>query len=536
MKRVIGLLIIFGSFFWSIAMVKSGWFYSFGLGFWGPNGHDGIFHIALAQSLAKGLLINPTFAGEHIKNYHIGFDLLLAVFNRITSIPILNLYFQILPVLLSLLIGIFTYRLVLLWSKSEKASILSTFFVYFGGSLGWILGKGESAFWSQQAISTLINPPFATSLVFLLAGLTLILKRKWFFASLCFGLLIFIKVYAGLLILTGLMAAGLFEFLKEKKMTYLKTFLLTVVISLLLYLPFNSKSSALVEFAPFWFLETMVGLSDRFGWEKLYSAMINYRAGGIWLKAILAYGLAFSIFIFGNLGTRLIFIKELLNRKIDTFKVLLLTVSLAGVVVPMLFVQKGTPWNTIQFFYYSLFLLGILAGVAMEKIKNIYVLLILLATIPTSVITLKDIYIPGRPPAKISVKEMEALNYLKNEPEGIVLTYMFDQSKANEAINNPPRPLYLYESTAYVSAMTNKTVFLEDEVNLNIMDYKWKERRKIIENWYEESNKEIARTFINDNHIKYIYWIKPQRALLGESQLGLTKIFENEEVIIYTTD
>jgi len=68
------LLILIGTAVWSLTMVKSGLTYPYGVGFWGPNGHDGIWHISLAQSLAKGSWEIPIFAGETIKNYHIGFD------------------------------------------------------------------------------------------------------------------------------------------------------------------------------------------------------------------------------------------------------------------------------------------------------------------------------------------------------------------------------------------------------------------------------------------------------------------------------
>ena len=37
-------------------MVKSGLVYDYGMGFWGPNGHDGVWHVSLASSLARGTL------------------------------------------------------------------------------------------------------------------------------------------------------------------------------------------------------------------------------------------------------------------------------------------------------------------------------------------------------------------------------------------------------------------------------------------------------------------------------------------------
>src|SRR6187455_846522 len=100
-------LIFLGSFSWLLTVAKSGWYYDAlglngsGFGFWGANGHDGIWHIALTESLAKGSLNMTVFAGEKIPNYPIGFDLLLALINKITSIPVVNLYFQIIPVVLS---------------------------------------------------------------------------------------------------------------------------------------------------------------------------------------------------------------------------------------------------------------------------------------------------------------------------------------------------------------------------------------------------------------------------------------------------
>ena len=44
-------LIIVGTLTWSLTMIRSGLLYKFGYGFWGPNGHDGIWHIALANNL-----------------------------------------------------------------------------------------------------------------------------------------------------------------------------------------------------------------------------------------------------------------------------------------------------------------------------------------------------------------------------------------------------------------------------------------------------------------------------------------------------
>ena len=124
----------------------------------------------------------------------------------------------------------------------------------------------------------------------------------------------------------------------------------------------TTRSDGLSTFVwqPMWFLETLMSYSDRFGWERLYSAMTTYKMGHIWFKEILAYSLAFAIFILGNMGVRIIgfyyFLKVLKNKiKIDEILVFITTILLMAIIIPMFLVQKGTPWNTIQFFYYYLF-------------------------------------------------------------------------------------------------------------------------------------------------------------------------------------
>lgn len=544
-KKALVLLLV-GALSWSLVMVKSGLAIAGGVGFWGPNGHDGIWHIALANSLAHGSLDFPTFAGQRLTNYHLGFDLLLAGVSKLTTIPTHILYFQILPPLLALAIGILTYKFVLAWRKSDDAASWALFFVFFGGSWAWAFGKGESMFWSQQAISTLINPPLALSFVVMLAGLLVLLayekKKKrglLLLASLLFGILIQVKAYAGVLAIGGLIVAGTWRLIKEKKVDILEMAGFSTLISYFLLKPLGGSANELIIFKPFWFLETMMQLTDRVGWLKFGDAMINYKWGGVWIKAIPAYFIAFLIFWYGNMGSRLlgeIFIGKSLAKvkKLGVMEVFLFSVIAGGTLAPMLFLQTGTPWNTIQFFYYSLFFAGILAGISVSKIKKKYLLvLIAVVTLPTTYITLKNDYLPSRPPAKLSQAEVEALSFLAKQPEGTVLTYPFDRAKADAAIVNPPRPLYLYESTAYVAAYGNKPVFLEDEVNLDITGYDWKTRREEVLNWLTTQNHELAYNFLRENNIRYIYWVDGQRAVLGEEQLGIGKIFENGEVNVF---
>ncbi|KKP39481.1 hypothetical protein A2130_02355 [Candidatus Woesebacteria bacterium GWC2_33_12] len=534
-NKYIFLVIILGVITWSLTMFRSGVGKSYGLGFWGANGHDGIWHIALSESLARGSFNNPVFAGEVIKNYHLGFDILLATVHRLTGISIDSLYFQILPVIFSFLIGILTYKLILLWRGSKSESIWATFFVYFGSSFGFIITylrdktiTGESMFWSSQSVSTLVNPPFALSLIFILAGLISVLKNKKLLAILCFGVLIQIKAYAGILVLGALLISGNFA-----------VFLGTLLVSVLIFLPFNKEAVSIFTWQPFWYLETMMSYSDRLDWERFYSAMTTYKMGHMWLKGVLAYGIAFVIFIIGNMGLRFFgFYFFLKKHKHDSLLIFILTIILMAVIIPMFFVQKGTPWNTIQFFYYYLFFFSIFAGIVTSWSTTLVKIIIIIFAIFGTWTTLQH-YLPPMPQAKITTEELEALRFLERQTQGIVFTYPFDSNKAKEALGNPPRPIYAYDSTAYVSAYTKKDVFLEDEVNLNIMGFDWQTRKTGALLFISNLDIEKGKNFLKDNQIRYLYLVKNASSLFGEylklgaDDLGLEKIFENKEAIIY---
>jgi hypothetical protein len=560
-------LILAGSFIWSITMVKSGIKYSYGIGFWGPNGHDGVWHIALIESLSRGSLEIPVFAGEQLKNYHIGFDLVVSILHKLTFIPVRLLYFQILPPLFALLIGLFVYRFIMIWKNDKAMAFWSLFFVYFGGSFGFILTiirngviNGESLFWSQQSVSTLVNPPFAMSVIFLFAGLYYLVlgvrheKKKYMIVSaLLLGVLVQIKVYAGILVLGGLAVAGFWKMLRRDKnkilvnTSVIKVFAATAVISILLFPNINTSVSSLI-FKPFWFLEEMMSTPDRVCWPRFAQALANYKLSGNWLKAGSAYIFAFVVFVVGNFGTRLIgklYIARKLKRKsVSYIDILIFSMIVAGVLLPLIFVQQGTPWNTIQFMYYSLVFMGILAGIAFADFikhqgfifgKQLVAFILILLTLLTTFGTMKH-YLPSRPPAKISNSELDALEFLSNKPDGVVLTQPFNKNAAQTAITNPPRPLYLYESTAYVSAFTQKPVYLEDVVNLEITGYDWLKRRNKVYDFFNPDVFMTLEDMLKENNISYIYIVKTLVHDISklEQRSNIQKIYENSEVLIFS--
>jgi len=553
------LLILIGSISLSLTMVRSGIIYPFGMGFWGPNGHDGIWHLALINQLAKFSLANPVFSGAKMTNYHFGFDLLAAILSRLTRLNPVSLYFQILPPLMALLIGVLTYKFVEKWLGSKRTAWWSVFFVYFGGSWGWLVSfvrnktfSGESMFWANQAISTLINPPYAFSLVIILGGLIKFLEylknpnwRNLFICSLFFGILIQVKVYAGIIILGSLLLLGVLSSIIQtiEPRNYWRLFFGSILFALVIFLPFNLKSASLVVFSPFWFPHTMLAFQDRLNWIRLENARQAYLATYQWFKWFLAEDLALLIFVFGNLGARFIgffWFKNLLSkRRASAVEILLVSCLFFSFILSLIFIQKGNPWNTIQFFYYFQFFMAIFAGGVVgslwqktpKTVKYVTLLLITALTLPTTFSTLRNDYLPSRPPARISVEELEALEFLKKQPEGVILTYPFNKEWI--AKFSEPRPLYAYETTAYVSALSGKQTFLEDEMNLEISGYDWRSRRKEEDKFFSTNDSRWANDFIKINNIKYVYLVKGQKMNLGLGDINGEKIFENGEVSIF---
>ena len=167
------------------------------------------------------------------------------------------------------------------------------------------------------------------------------------------------------------------------------------------------------------------------------------------------------------------------------------------------------------------------------SLYDTFIVLFIILTIPTTIGTLWYNYLPSRPPAKISVAELEALKFLAKQPDGVVLTLPFNKEAAKKAESNPPRPLYLYESTAYVSAFSRQPGYLEDVVNLEITGYDWKERRNSIENILNLTDESVLSEFLKRESIGYIYLTKNTQFNKFDILLRLSKIFENNEVVLF---
>lgn len=546
------IIILLSSLLLSVTMFRSGLNYEYGLGFWGPNGHDAIWHLSLINQLKLNVPPNnPIFSGETLSNYHWGYDLIVALISKITFISSSILYFQILPFIFAIILGLLSYKFARLITKNHLASLFFVLLNYFASSFGWIVtliksGQigGESLFWSMQSASTLLNPPYALSLIILLWGLIIWYQHKdtnsllWsFIIALLFSLLCYIKVYSAVLIGLSLFLYFIFNLIKSHKLSKFNFFvcLFMGIISLIILKSLGVFSSnTLLEFKPFWFTHSLIESIDKLYWPKL--ASYKYNQTNLFITIIIEIFLI-VIFFIGNLGFRILGIGKLLNtfiqNKAKDIDFLFLFILIFSFTFPLLFVQKGTAWNTIQFFYYFLFIANFYLACVLEKIYNKHRILALSLLIFASIGsfgTLKDYF--GNPsPSNLPPSEIKALNFLKNQPNGFVLTYPYDRYIKNDL--KTPIPLYAYETTAYVSAFSQKPVYLEDEMNLDITGFDWSKRRLEAINFYTSNDKYYARGFLLNNNIQYIYLVNDQKINLNSVDLEINKIYDQDGIEIF---
>lgn len=541
----------------------SGFPYKDGIYFWSSHGHDGIWHVALMEEMHKNSFPfqNPEYAGNKLQNYHFFSDLLMSEFSRLFYFSNLDIYFRFMPVVFSLLLGLSSFIFVRAWRGKEIAGIWAMIFVYFAGSFGYLLYipthkslGGEAIFWVSQTQSVLGNPPHATAFIIMIIFLFCFVKyltkhskQLLFLCTLLGGAVIEFKVYAGVLILGGLLFLGVYELLIKRKWQALLLFVTTLLTALGIYLPNSANSQDFLIWHPWWYIRTMVVATDRLNWLDLELRRQTYIAENNWKRVIQLELTAFLIFLFGNLGMRFLGFLTVFNQiKSNIFKnsfsLFYLTITFASFFIPVFFLQKGVVWNSIQFNQYFLLLFGFLAAFALPDILNfsknksykiLVSILIIGLAVPTQVGLLWQFY-SNSPLSKISYQELAALNFLKTQSDrkSVVLTAPFNKYERDK-YKNPPIPIYAWYDTGYVSAFSSKQTLISDEEQVNIMGYKadkiLEERKEIFEtNDYKKINE-----FLNKYNVDYIYLVWDQKFATDSASLNTDLIYENQDAKVF---
>ena len=393
--------------------------------------------------------------------------------------------------------------------------------------------------------------------VFLYCFYQYLKTRSWnyFFLSVFLGgVVIEFKVYAGALILGGLVVVAVWEALFKRNFQLLMHTFLTLLLAVGIYLPNSLNSQDFLVWQPWWFIRTMVLAPDRLNWLDLELRRQTYIADHNWKRVAYVESIAFFIFLVGNLGMRVIgflafakFIKGIFKG--DTFSLFFVSVTTASFLVPVLFVQQGVAWNAVQFNQYFLLLFGFLAAITLvDVVKRLptvslrvaVVALVIILAIPTQVGLLWDFY-SNAPLSKITDEQLQSLEYLKTHTDenAVILTspmrgyFKYDFKTA-------PVPIQVWYETGYVSAFSGRRTLLADEEQVDIMGYNAKDFFKERDMLFHEvdGNKMntdplVFKAFVSKYHPDYLYLSYKEDLAAPKETLGLTLVYQSPNVRIY---
>lgn len=567
--KILLSLIILGIIVQGFINFPSGFPYKDGLLFWSSQGHDGLWHVASMEQIIKAFPPeNPGFSNEPIYNYHYLVDVLMGEFARIfPTFSTLDLYFRFFPILFSFLIGISVFSFINRWQQNSKIAYWGVFFTYFAGSFGYFVTLfkdhnifgGETVFWAAQLHTIIGNPPHAVAIglvVSFLLSLSIFIKERnifWFLITFIIGsTLSGFKVSGGFVILAGLAAGSIADFLLNRKISF---FILAVFLGLSNFITFKLMTrgaESFLIFLPWWFIRTMVVV--KLDWIDLELRRQHYISKGTWhawLRVIQLEGTAFLFFLIGNSGMRVLgffdIFKKVISRQIFTnlLDITIFTIMLTGFIMPMLFVQKGIIYNMIQFMQYFLLIFGFYSAISLYRllsyfkkgiIKASIAFLVIALSIPTVIGSLNEFYGSGRTALSyISYSEITALMYLRNNSESnaTILTMPFNKYLKNK-FNKQPWPIYAWYDTPYVSAISARASYLASE-HVTLLNYpETNTRQENKKRFFESADFFWDKRFLKDEKIDYIYLAKKEiEKPISKENNGLDIFFENDESIIY---
>ncbi|MBI3366713.1 hypothetical protein HY041_03745 [Candidatus Roizmanbacteria bacterium] len=232
-------------------------------------------------------------------------------------------------------------------------------------------------------------------------------------------------------------------------------YIISALISILIfYNPFSAvKGGSIFVFAPFATVHHMIENESMFYLPNLVLARYYLYAHGISPRLIVIEFFSTFLFVVFYFGTRVLgflyIIKQIIVKKISQFEIVLTAGILLGIILSIMFIQKGDWFNPMQFAVVSAFLINIFAAKFMyelfQKQKYLGIFVAILVFILTFIPNLINLtYLSGEARYVIPQDEMKALELLKKLPDGPVLFPIIDPNV----------------DLTYVSAFTGKQTYV----------------------------------------------------------------------------
>lgn len=486
--------------------------------FWGAHEHDGIWHVALAQAAFHSIPFSfPTFAGAHLAGYNYLLDIIIWILS-LSGLSAWDLYFRILPFIWFWIFVYVLSRYAKLYHSDTSFRFFLFFFVFFSSSFGFIIQyvqsgttDGSSGIPTMQGALGMTNPQFMWSLLLLMV-LQLILHHRSHLAYL--GIVIFallgLKIYS-IVPLVVILGMSCVQLLKNREWRHLSEQLCMSFFAVLFaYLVFYAGNKSGGIFFDFIAVPKQM-IEDPNMWSQPNLVRQWYtlkQIGTIGPKYIQVSLQIIWYFVIFNFGVRILFFVPLLYHIYKKLygsmyiRLVLTIVVIASSIMPILFIQSGDWWNTIQFLYFGLFFASILLADTIyivwktyARIGIICVLICAILFLPTQMDILRRFYFGQS--SIISAHEVVMLQKLLKMKRGVVLVQPFEQG-VDETLASS------YD-TAYVPALSGKQIFFGDIKQLELLDIRYAPRQKSLLD---------SAHCVDLTEIEYVYLRKVMRSFI----------------------
>lgn len=539
-------------------IAPSGLNFGNGLVFWSSHGHDAVWHISLMNEFIHGWPFqNPSLAGERLINYHFFSDLAPAWLMHYLKFDPFELYFRLMPLLQSVLIGLTAYWAARRLNDTFSTGLWSMILIYTAGSFGYLVTfprsgslNGETIFGVSQLQSSIGNPPQIWSLIILFTIVIFLFEylkkpNRFLFGSLVLlaATSLVFKVYAGIIIIGALAVIAIWQIIRQRQFGLFLIFITSSLFGALLYLPNTANSTGFLIWQPWYFIRTMVVGADRLDWLDLELRRQTYLNEHNYKRVLQLELQAFLIYWFGNSGVRLLGFGSLITGWKKLFNnylwLYLVTILVSGFVFPLVLLQKGVAGNAIQFMQYYLIVLSLFAAVTISQLLHklpkylsaLIAALIIGLAIPTQIGLLQSFY-SRAPFSQITNSELAALQQLKNTPlNSIILTAPYDQYAKLPA--GPTPPIWGWFDTAYVAALSNRSVYFADREQVDIMGYDFQSRDDLVKAIFNETDPVKFQQLLSQTPTNYLYFPKQLAPKADLNQTNLTQLFRNNEIEIW---
>lgn len=504
-KWILGIL-IFGSVLQLTPVFTSGLRSDDGIAYYFVNIFDGVFHLSLARATVEQIPPEqPGAVGLPVTNYHYVSNLTIGELGRVWGLPLNHLYFQYVPLLLSVWFGFIILLLIRRWTKSDFSVIVALWLFYLVGELSWlftILLNTESRVpfevFVDHGVLQFLNPPQAFAKIVFLSSLLFLAewwrKKSWLVAGLIgmmLATLFGFKVYFGLLAGLGLVAAfgvvSVKELLKiqsnrfklalsERWLQLALVGLVAAFIGASIYLPANHQAGGL--FFDFLTWPKLLLGAEKINWNEWWLRLQVYQAHHNTKALVVWYSLAAGIFLMSIFHLRLLGLLAFFPRWREKLKIeelaYLAVPAVACIVIGMNFLQTSGGYNTFNFFIVALVPLNLLTAVSLGSLQKRWAQAIVIGllvctsiqTVPLQYHFIHNVII-RRDRQVISPQHEAALDFISTQPTGTVLQTL-------------PRH-YLDETTPYLYFFTGHQSYLGGKGILESHNQPIADRRLVVE-------------------------------------------------------